>query len=63
LKNAEIINQYHEAVAETGDYIESVINEWKISGKEAVSGNHAQSIMMAVHSPEMHFLALPVNNF
>jgi len=54
---------FQYGMTETGDYIESVINEWKISGKEAVSGNHAQSIMMAVHSPEMHFLALPVNNF
>ena len=49
-------------MTETGDYIESVINEWKVSGKEAVSGNHAQSICMAVHSPEMHLIANPVSN-
>ncbi|MDI9804097.1 hypothetical protein, partial [Citrobacter koseri] len=49
-------------MTETGDYIESVINEWKVSGKEAVSGNHAQSICMAVHSPEMHLIANPVLN-
>ena len=54
---------YQYGATETGDYIESVINEWKVSGKEAVSGNHAQSICMAVHSPEMHFLANPVDNF
>lgn len=47
---------------ETGGYIESVINEFKVTGKEAVSGNHAQSIMMAVHSPEMHLIANPILN-
>ena len=56
------IEFFQYGMTETGDYIESVINEWKISGKEAVSGNHAQSICMAVHSPEMHLIANPVTN-
>ncbi len=56
------IEFFQYGMTETGDYIESVINEWKVSGKEAVSGNHAQSICMAVHSPEMHLIANPVNN-
>ena len=53
---------FQYGMTETGDYIESVINEWKVNGKEAISGNHAQSICMAVHSPEMHLIANPVNN-
>ncbi len=38
------IEFFQYGMTETGGYIESVINEWKISGKDAVSGNHAQSI-------------------
>lgn len=51
---------FQYGMTETGDYIESIINEWKVSGLEAISGNHAQSIMMAVHSPEMHLIANPI---
>lgn len=54
------IEFFQYGMTETGDYIESVINEWKINGLEAISGNHAQSITMAVHSPEMHLIANPV---
>lgn len=46
--------------SETGDYIESIRNLWKIDGCEKIAGSHAQSVMMAVHSPEMHLLANPV---
>lgn len=56
------IEFFQYGLTETGDYIESVINEWKMYGKDAVSGNHAQSICMAVHSPEMHLIANPVTN-
>ena len=54
------IEFFQYGMCETGDYIESIINEWKINGLEAISGNHAQSITMAVHSPEMHLIANPV---
>lgn len=46
-------------MTETGDYIEAIINNWKIKGEETIAGNHAQSLMMAVHSPEMHLFANP----
>lgn len=45
---------------ETGDYIESIRNDWKIDGCESISGSHAQSVMMALHSPEMHLLVNPI---
>lgn len=54
------IEFFQYGMTETGDYIESIINEWKIDGTEAISGNHAQSICMAVHSPEMHLIANPI---
>lgn len=54
------IEFFQYGMTETGDYIESIINEWKINGLEAISGNHAQSVMMAVHSPEMHLIANPI---
>lgn len=54
------IEFFQYGMTETGDYIESIINEWKIDGREAISGNHAQSICMAVHSPEMHLIANPI---
>ena len=47
---------------ETGDYRESIINKFEVDGTERITGNHVQSIMMAVHSPEMHLLANPVTN-
>jgi hypothetical protein len=56
------IEFFQYGLTETGDYIESIINEFKITGTEAINGNHAQSICMAVHSPEMHLIANPVNN-
>jgi len=39
---------------------ESIINHFKIDGTEKISGNHVQSVTMAVHSPEMHLIANPV---
>lgn len=54
------IEFFQYGMTETGDYIESIINEWKVNGLEAISGNHAQSVMMAVHSPEMHLIANPI---
>lgn len=54
------IEFFQYGMTETGDYIESIINEFKINGTEAISGNHAQSICMAVHSPEMHLIANPI---
>lgn len=54
------IEFFQYGLTETGDYMENVRNNWKLEGKDKVSGDHAQSIMMAVHSPEMHLIANPV---
>jgi len=54
------IEFFQYGMTETGDYIESIINHFKIDGTEKISGNHVQSITMAVHSPEMHLIANPV---
>lgn len=54
------IEFFQYGMTETGDYIESIRNDWKIDGCESVSGSHAQSINMAVHSPEMHLIANPI---
>jgi hypothetical protein len=56
------IEFFQYGMTETGDYIESIRNEWKLDGKDSVAGSHAQSICMAVHSPEMHLIANPVIN-
>jgi hypothetical protein len=54
------IEFYQYGDTETGGYIESIRNDWKIDGCESISGSHAQSIAMAVHSPEMHLIANPI---
>lgn len=51
---------FQYGMTETGDYLESIINHFKIDGTEKISGNHVQSVTMAVHSPEMHLIANPV---
>lgn len=56
------IQFYQYGDCETGGYIESIRNDWKIDGCESISGSVAQSIAMAVHSPEMHFLANPITH-
>lgn len=53
------IEFFQYGMSETGGYIESIRNNWKINGCETIAGSHAESVMMAVHSPEMHLLANP----
>lgn len=44
----------------TGDYQESIRNNFDITGCTTISTSHIESIMMAVRNPEMHLLANPV---
>lgn len=50
---------FQYGMSRTGGYQESIINDWQITGCETISGNSVESIMMAVHAPEMHAIALP----
>ena len=55
------IEFFQYGMTETGDFIESVRNNFQINGCESVAGSVAQSVMMAVHSPEMHLIANPIS--
>lgn len=54
------VQMYQYGDKMTGDYRESIRHNFEITGCTTIAGSHTESIMMAVHNPDMHLLANPV---